>query len=118
MKNKVWQFISVLAILSMALVACTPAATPTAAPTTAPTEAAQPTTAPTMAPTMAPTEAAQPTTAPTMAPTSSIDCMGAKSGDTLSMLYQWSGTEEAALNTILKPLADACGIVFNPEINP
>ena len=111
MKNKIWQYISVLAILSMALVACTPAATPTTAPTMAPTEMTQPTTEPTMAP----TEAMQPTTEPTMAPTSSIDCMGAKSGDTLSMLYQWSGTEEAALNTILKPLADACGIVFNPK---
>lgn len=31
------------------------------------------------------------------------------------MLYQWSGTEEAALNQILKPLIDACGIVLKPE---
>jgi alpha-glucoside transport system substrate-binding protein len=44
-----------------------------------------------------------------------IDCKGAKAGDTLSMMYQWSGVEEASLNQILKPLADACGIVFKPE---
>jgi alpha-glucoside transport system substrate-binding protein len=44
-----------------------------------------------------------------------IDCMGAKSGDTVSMLYQWSGQEETNLNSILKPLADQCGIAFKPE---
>lgn len=44
-----------------------------------------------------------------------IDCMGAKQGDTISMLYQWSGQEEARLNEILKPLVDACGIVIKPE---
>lgn len=44
-----------------------------------------------------------------------IDCMGAKSGDKVSMLYQWSGNEEANLNKILKPLVDACGIVLAPE---
>src|SRR5258706_10488086 len=44
-----------------------------------------------------------------------IDCKGAAKGDTVSMLYQWSGVEETSLNQILKPLADACGIVFKPE---
>jgi ABC-type glycerol-3-phosphate transport system substrate-binding protein len=44
-----------------------------------------------------------------------IDCKGAKTGDTLSMNYQWSGQEETRLNQILKPLADACGIVLKPE---
>jgi alpha-glucoside transport system substrate-binding protein len=42
-------------------------------------------------------------------------CMGAQSGDTLSMLYQWSGEEEARLTQILQPLVDACGIVLEPE---
>lgn len=41
--------------------------------------------------------------------------MGAKAGDTISMLYQWSGTEEQQLNQILKPLVDACGITLKPE---
>lgn len=110
MKSKLWQVVGLFAIISMVLAACAPAATPTEAPTV-------PVVAPTEVPTTAPTEAA-PTTAPTTAPTSAtaaIDCKGAKSGDTVSMLYQWSGVEETQLNTILKPLADACGIVFQPE---
>ena len=41
--------------------------------------------------------------------------MGAKSGDTISLLYQWSGTEEENWNKIVKPLVDACGIVLKPE---
>ncbi len=44
-----------------------------------------------------------------------IDCQGAQPGDTLTMLYQWSGQEEERLNAILKPLVDACGIVVQPE---
>ena len=44
-----------------------------------------------------------------------IDCKGAAKGDELSMFYQWSGQEEERINQILKPLADACGIVFKPE---
>lgn len=44
-----------------------------------------------------------------------IDCMGAQSGDTITMLYQWSGVEEASLNQVLQPLVDACGIVIQPE---
>src|SRR5512141_1904211 len=80
-------------ILAMAVSACAPAPTPTAAPT--------------------PPPAAPPTTAPVKS--TAIDCKGAKSGDTLSMLYQWSGVEEASLNQIVKPLVDACGIVLKPE---
>ncbi len=41
--------------------------------------------------------------------------MGAQPGDTLSLLYRWSGQEEERLNQILQPLADACGIVLKPE---
>jgi alpha-glucoside transport system substrate-binding protein len=107
MKSKFLQVVGIFAIVSMVLVACAPAATPTEAPPTQPP-------APTEAPTTAPTEAMPPTEAPTVAP-SAIDCKGAQSGDTISMLYQWSGVEETQLNEILKPLADACGIVFQPE---
>jgi alpha-glucoside transport system substrate-binding protein len=39
-----------------------------------------------------------------------IDCMGAASGDQVSVLYQWSGTEEEKFNAVVKPLVDACGI--------
>lgn len=42
-------------------------------------------------------------------------CMGAQPGDTISMLYQWSGEEEARLTEILQPLVDACGLVLQPE---
>jgi len=59
--------------------------------------------------------AATATSAPSGAGTSGIDCKGAKSGDTISMLYQWSGVEEQSLNQILQPLVDACGIVLKPE---
>src|SRR5258707_7322184 len=49
------------------------------------------------------------------AQSSAIDCKGAKQGDTISVLYQWSGQEETRFNQIIKPLGDACGIVFKPE---
>lgn len=54
-------------------------------------------------------------TVPVRAQSTSIDCKGAAKGDSVSMLYQWSGQEETRLNQILKPLADACGLVFKPE---
>ena len=49
------------------------------------------------------------------AQSSTIDCKGAQSGDTVSILYQWSGEEETHFSNIIKPLVDACGIVFQPE---
>lgn len=44
-----------------------------------------------------------------------IDCTGVKSGDTVTMLYQWSGTEEENLTKILTPWMEACGTVVTPE---
>ena len=44
-----------------------------------------------------------------------IDCMGAKPGDVITMLYQWSGVEEENINAILAPFVDACGVVIEPE---
>jgi alpha-glucoside transport system substrate-binding protein len=41
--------------------------------------------------------------------------MGASPGDTVTMLYQWSGVEEGQLNEILAPLVDECGIELAPE---
>ncbi len=46
---------------------------------------------------------------------SAIDCKGAQAGDTVSILYQWSGEEETHFSNIMKPLVDACGIVLQPE---
>ena len=79
------KLLGLLLVASMLFTACAPKATPT------------------------PTATQPPVT------TSAIDCKGAKAGDELSMLYQWSGAEEARLNEILKPLVDACGIVLKPE---
>lgn len=76
---------------------------------------ATPTAAPTEAPTVAPTEAttAAPTEAPTVA-TPAI-CGEAKAGDTLTVMYQWSGAEEEKINAIFKPFVDACGVKIVAE---
>lgn len=102
--NKLRNVLAFALLAALFLTACATPATPTAAPPPAATEAPAPTTAP--AATSAPTSGAA---------ASGIDCAGAKAGDTLSMLYQWSGEEEAKLNKILKPLVDACGITLKPE---
>jgi alpha-glucoside transport system substrate-binding protein len=99
MSKRFWQILSVLMVAALALTACGGQATP--APTAAPPQPTQP-------------PAAQPTSAP-VSTAGAIDCKGAKQGDTISMLYQWSGQEEASLSQILKPLVDACGLVIKPE---
>src|SRR5512134_3256136 len=92
--SKIHKVLSCLMLAALFLAACGPAET--AAPTEAMTEA--------------------PTEAMTEAPAAGdIDCKGAQQGDTITMLYQWSGVEEAALNQVLQPLIDACGIVLEPE---
>ena len=94
---------SILAItlaIGLVLAACAPKPTPTPVP-------------PTPKP-AAPTATPKPAE-PTKAPEAKIDCQGAKAGDKVTMLYQWSGNEEEMLNRILKPVVDACGIVLAPE---
>jgi alpha-glucoside transport system substrate-binding protein len=91
MNTKSLRIIGILIAASLVFVACTPAATtmpPTSVPTTVPTA---------------------------MPPASTIDCKGATSGDALSVVYQWSGTEEESFNTIIKPFVDACGIKVNAQ---
>jgi len=107
--SKLSKILGLLVLVTLVLAAC--AAPETQAPATeAPTEAPM-----TEAPTAAPTEAPA-TQAPTEAPVAGeIDCKGAQSGDTVSLLYQWAGEEEARLTEILQPLVDACGIVLEPE---
>jgi len=95
---------SLVTIFGLLLTACGGGAAPAPA-----TEAPQPAAPATEAPKAAPA-----TEAPKAA-AGGIDCMGAKSGDTITMLYQWSGQEETRLNEILKPLVDACGVVIKPE---
>jgi len=102
MNAKFVKVFGMLVVASLMFAACAPAAT------VAPTEA------PTMAPaTEMPTEA--PTAAPTAVPTAGIDCMGAQSGDTLTLVYQWSGSEETSFDTIIKPFVDACGVKINAQ---
>jgi alpha-glucoside transport system substrate-binding protein len=97
----------VFLVIALLVAACAPATTP--APTTVPTQ--QPTAMPptTMPPAM--TETMAPTTVPVAG--GNINCMGAASGDTLSVVYEWSGSEQTQFNAIMKPLVDACGIKIN-----
>jgi alpha-glucoside transport system substrate-binding protein len=119
MKTKLLTLLSFGVILSMSIVGCTTATTaaPTTAPTAvpAPTEVpVQPTEAP-VQPTEAPvqpTEAPAPTAAPTAVP---IDCTGVTSGDSLTVMYQWSGSEQVKFNTIIAPFINACGVSISSE---
>ncbi len=101
--SKLSKIIGLFVLAIMLLTACGPQPAPPA------TAATQPPTAktPTQAATQAPVTGA--------ATAGTIDCMGAKSGDTISMLYQWSGVEASNLNTVLQPLVDVCGIVLKSE---
>lgn len=92
---------AVFVIVSLILSACataTPAPTNTSAP-------------PTVAVSTATAEA---TAAAPTATTTGIDCTGVTSGTTITMVYQWSGTEESALDTILQPWVTACGVTIDP----
>jgi len=112
--RKIFTLVSLLVLASMVLAACGGGATATEAPATEmPATEAPATEAPA---TEMPATEAPATEAPTEAPVAGeIDCKGAQSGDEISMLYQWSGVEEEALNSVLQPLIDACGIVLRPE---
>jgi alpha-glucoside transport system substrate-binding protein len=114
--SKFSKILGLLMVVTMLLAACGPQETEAPPATQEPTDVM--TEAPTEAMTEAPTEAMTeaPTEAMTEAPVAGeIDCAGAQQGDEISMLYQWAGAEEAALNQILQPLIDACGIVLRPE---
>jgi alpha-glucoside transport system substrate-binding protein len=120
-KKSSWVIVSILITLTLLVSACAPAATETPAATEPPAMTEEPTepvmteepTEPVM--TEEPTEPVM-TEEPTEPPAvSEIDCMGAQSGDEVTMFYQWSGTEEEQFMAILQPLVDECGIVLAPE---
>ncbi len=125
MYKRIWMVITFLAIASLVVAACSPAEEPAAPPVESPVAPPADTPAPpadTPAPPpptdtpVAPDETPEETPMETPAePTAEIDCMGAQSGDTVTMLYQWSGVEEENLNQILRPLIDECGIVIQAE---
>jgi alpha-glucoside transport system substrate-binding protein len=91
---KLTKFLAVVAVFTVLITACGPAETGTPVMTEAPATEMPVTEAPV---------------------SGEIDCKGAQQGDEISMLYQWAGTEEAALNQVMQPLLDACGIVLRPE---
>ncbi len=112
-KSLLWSLVSLVVLASMMLASCAPATTQAPPATQPPATEAPATEAPA---TEMPATEMPATEAPTAAPAAGeIDCKGAQSGDEISMLYQWSGVEEEALNSVLKPLVDACGIVLKPE---
>jgi alpha-glucoside transport system substrate-binding protein len=136
--RKAWVLLTLLLLFSLIATACAPAAQETEAPVatelpeTGPTEAMTEPPAATEAMTEEPaateamTEEPAATEAMTEEPAATeamteepaageIDCMGAQSGDEVSMLYQWSGAEEEQLLAVLQPLVDACGITLATE---
>jgi alpha-glucoside transport system substrate-binding protein len=92
MKRKLFLMFSLLVLMGLLVSACAQA---TPEPVEGPTEVP------------APAEPAEPAVA--------IDCMGAAAGDTLSVMYQWSGAEEEKINAIFKPFVDACGVEIVAE---
>src|SRR6266511_3455570 len=110
---KITKIITILAMMSLLVAACG-GATQTPVATQPPATEAPATEMPAteMPATEMPATEAPATEAPAAG---EIDCKGAQSGDEISMLYQWSGVEEEALNSVLQPLVDACGIVLKPE---
>lgn len=118
MYKRFWTLFSLLTIVAFVLAACTPAAQETPAPGVVDTPMVEDTPVPTevMEATEPPPATEAATEAATQPPVAGeIDCKGAAQGDEVSMFYQWAGTEEEQLNTILRPLVDACGIVLMPE---
>ena len=99
MKHPTATALSWLAALALLTGACAPA-TPTQAP-------------PTEVPEMPPATEVPMATEPPMA--EGIDCMDAQAGDTLSVMYQWSGAEEEKINAIFQPFVDACGVQITAE---
>ena len=93
-KSLLWSLASLMVLVSMILSACGSPATQTPAATEAP------------AMTEAPVVTEAPATESPVAESPEM-CMGAQPGDEISMLYQWSGVEEEALNSVLQPLVDA-----------
>ncbi len=98
MKKRYFWSVTILAVLSLLVVACQSAAIEEPAVMEEEPVAEEP--------------AMEPTPEVAMAPEW---CGDAQPGDEITMLYQWSGAEEERLNAVLKPLVDECGIVLAPE---
>jgi alpha-glucoside transport system substrate-binding protein len=91
MKSNWLKWFTLSVLLALFLVACGGTATPTEVSAPPPAEGPPP-----------PAEAA-------------IDCMGASSGDQVTVMYQWTGAEEEKINAVFAPFADACGVEISSE---
>ena len=115
--NKLRNLLATTMFAALFLSACGTQTTPTTAPPPAATAAPAATQAP--AATAMPAATAGPTStpAPTAVPytMTGIDCMDATSADSITVVYQWSGGEEASFNSLIKPLVDACGFKINAQ---
>lgn len=101
--SKISKVVVALVLLALMATACSsPAATPTPAEPAA-TVAVVATEVPTVAPTAVPV-----VERPAI-------CGETKAGDTVNVVYQWSGAEEEKINSIFKPLVDQCGIKIVAE---
>ena len=100
MNKRFFFIVSILVIMVLMVTACSPA-TPEPTEEPAPTEEA-------------PAAEEQVVEEP-VEETSTIDCMGAASGDEVTILYQWSGAEEENFNAAIAPVVEACGITVVPE---
>ncbi len=94
--NKVSKILVALVLVAMLATACAAPAATQAPATEAPA-----------------TEAPAATEAP-MAERPAI-CGDTQEGDTLNVMYQWSGAEEENFNSIVQPLVDQCGIKIVAE---
>jgi alpha-glucoside transport system substrate-binding protein len=93
-KMKRWlKLLVIVMVLGVVLAACAPA------PVEAPAEEAAP------AEEVVEEEAAEPEV--------SAMCMGAKPGDKLSVMYQWTGGEAEKIAAVFQPLVDECGLEIN-----
>lgn len=120
-KSKLWMMVTFLTLVSMVLAACGGGEETQAPAATQPAQATQPSeteAVTTQEPATGATAtgvAGQATEPGGVSAGGQIDCMGAQQGDEITMMYQWSGEEEASLNEVLQPLLDACGITLKPE---
>jgi alpha-glucoside transport system substrate-binding protein len=44
-----------------------------------------------------------------------VDCMDAQPGDTINVIYQWTGAEEEKINAVLAPFVEACEVEIVAE---
>src|SRR5512142_830632 len=103
--SKLFKHFGVFLVIALLVAACTPKATeaPTTAATQPPaTTAPTATTAPVATTPPAATGASTPAGTGVPSTGGNIDCKGAASGDSISVVYEWSGNEQDQFNSVVK----------------